>query len=318
MPRQREDISVQNVREQISLQTMFDKYGVRPIYLTDYAVASQADGYEPLRDVVASGRCEIGAHLQSWETPPFVEELGDRTSFNHNLPGWLQKEKLLRLTEAIATNIGVQPTAYRGGRYGIGEEIAWILEALNYQIDLTVLPGIDLRVNHGPDFRTTFNQPYWFGRNCNLLEIPLTAGFFGPLSGSSTISSSLYHLVSRPQLLNLHLPGLFARLGLFERITLTPEGISLEELKRLTRVFIRRGHRVFVFSYHSSSLIPGNTPYVRSTADLAQFIARIEAYFDFFFDHTGGVAMTPTEFRTMVLRREGLVRKDTQAVASVG
>ena len=122
--------TVKNVREQVLVHRIFDKFGVRPIYLVDYAVASQPDGYLPLRELADSHQCEIGAHVQSWENPPFAEELGDRTSFNHNLPAWLQKEKLHRMTEALCANIGVQPLTYRAGRYGVGEEIAWMLRSL--------------------------------------------------------------------------------------------------------------------------------------------------------------------------------------------
>jgi hypothetical protein len=313
-PRLRAHHSVQNVREQVGVQDMFDKFGVRPVYLVDYAVATQAEGYAPLRELVSSGRCEIGAHLQAWENPPFEEELGERTSFNHNLPGWLQKEKLLRLTEAIVLNIGVQPVSYRAGRYGVGEEIAWILQLLGYQIDLSVLPGIDLRRGHGPDFRWVFNRPYWFGRNRDLLEIPITAGFTGLLSKSAlpkVLKAELYDLLSRPSLSKAHLPGIFARLGLLERITLTPEGITIDEMKRLTRVLLARGHRVFTFSYHSSSLVPGNTPYVRSRADLECFVDSISAYLDFFFGETGGIAMTPSEFRAVVLRQTSAASTQT-------
>jgi hypothetical protein len=44
---------------------------------------------------------------------------------------------------------------------------------------------------------------------------------------------------------------------------------------------LRNGHRVFSFTYHSPSLAPGNTPYVRSAADLRAFLQRIERYLDF-------------------------------------
>jgi hypothetical protein len=303
-PRLRTHQSVQSVREQVSLQSMFEKFDIRPTYLVDYAVATQDAGYAPLREVVASASCEIGAHLQTWETPPFDEELGERTSFGQNLPAWLQKEKLVRLTEMINLNMGIRPVAYRAGRYGIGEEIAWILEALGYEIDLSVLPTFDLRGRHGPDFRRAFNQPYWFGRERDLVEIPITVGFSGLLSSGGLFrkfNSSLYNLISRPRLFRAHVPGALARLGLFERIRLTPEGVSLQELKRLTRALLACQHRVFTFSYHSSSLLPGNTPYVRSRKDLSQFVDRMEAFFDFFFAETGGVTMTASEFRVAAL-----------------
>jgi glycosyltransferase involved in cell wall biosynthesis len=307
-PRTRTGDTVKNVREQALVHRIFEKFGIRPIYLVDYAVATVAEGYLPLRDLVSSGKCEVGAHLQPWENPPFSELISGPTSFNQNLPAWLQKEKLLRLTEALRSNIGIQPVTYRAGRYGVGEEIAWILKSLGYRIDMSVVPGLDLRAQHGPDFRRVINRPYWFGPEDDLLEIPLTAGFCGLLSSRllpRQIASRSYDFLSQPGLRFAHGPGLFARLGLLERITLTPEGISLQEMKRLSHSLLSRGHRVFSLNYHSSSLLPGYTPYVRSVADRDRFLARIESYLDVFFGEYGGVAMTPTELRATIRKPDG-------------
>jgi hypothetical protein len=299
-------ISVRNLGQQAIAQDVFDRFGVRPAYLVDYAVATQAEGYEPIRTIHQSGRCEIGAHLQPWENPPFSEEFGARTSFNHNLPAWLQKAKLERLTEAIASTFGVTPLAYRAGRYGVGDEIAQTLLSLGYKIDLSVLPHHDLRRRHGPDFRDVLDQPYWFGPGRSLLEIPLTTGFSGLLArcgAPERFNASLYAAVSRPAGNEWHLPGVFARLGLLERITLTPEGMSIDELKRLTRLLLRKGRRVFTFSYHSSALLPGCTPYVRSAADLERMISTIEHYVRYFIEELGGISMTPMEFHALVTRQ---------------
>ncbi len=300
----RSHVSVRNLSHQAKAQDIFDRLNVHPIYLVDYAVATQPEGYEPIREILQSGRCEIGAHLQPWETPPFAEALSVRTSFNHNLPVWLQKEKLQRLTEVIGSAFGVQPVVYRAGRYGVGEEIVPILKSLGYQIDLSVLPGHDLRQRDGQDFRHAFNRPYWFGPDRKLLELPLTIAFAGLLARvgePQTFNASLYTALSRPDTVRLHLPGIFARLGLLERITLTPEGMSIQELKRLTRILLRCGQRVFTFSYHSSALLPGSTPYVRSRADLDRMIRTIEEYLHFFIDEVGGTTMTPVEFRATLV-----------------
>lgn len=296
----RTHMSVRNLSQQAMAQDIFDRLNVRPTYLVDYAVATQPEGYEPLRDILQSGRCEIGAHLQPWENPPFIEDLSIRTSFNHNLPAWLQKEKLGRLTDAIMHTFRMQPIVYRAGRYGVGEETASILESLGYQVDLSVLPGHDLRRREGPDFSRAFNQPYWFGQDRKLLEIPLTTVFAGLLARSGepqAFNASLYTALSRREAIRLHLPGVLARLGLLERITLTPEGMSIQELKRLTHILMRRGQRVFTFNYHSSALLPGSTPYVRSQVDLDCMLRTIEAYLHFFLDEIGGITMTPAEFR---------------------
>src|SRR6185437_7074269 len=87
-----------------------------------------------------------------------------------------------------------------------------------------------------------------------------------------------------------------------ERAKLTPEGTRLSEAKRLTRRLLRDyQHRVFVLSYHSPSLDPGHTPYVRTQRDLQAFLAWIEGYLDFFLNEIGGYATTPDVIRTRML-----------------
>src|ERR1700730_3449667 len=218
--------SVCKLRNQSIAQEIFDRFGVRPVYLVDYAVATQPEGYIPLREFVQSGRCEIGAHLHPWITPPFTEELSNRTSFSHNLPVWLQKEKLARLTDAIRSSFGVHPISWRAGRYGVGEEIAGILESLDYRIDMSVQPGIDMRRLHGPDFRQGIDRPYWFGGGSRLLEIPATPAFVCVLAHpalSKAVSIQLYDRLLRPPLVRMRGLGAFARLRLLDRIPLRPE-----------------------------------------------------------------------------------------------
>ena len=48
---------------------------------------------------------------------------------------------------------------------------------------------------------------------------------------------------------------------LVERLRLTPEGLTLADMKRQTRAALARGERYFMLTYHSSTLLPGVTPY---------------------------------------------------------
>ncbi len=124
-----------------------------------------------------------------------------------------------------------------------------------------------------------------------MLEIPVTTGLTGLLSRSGrTLPSALYTQISEA----LHIPGIFARLHVLNRIRLSPEGNSLVEAKRLTRTLRRRDdQQLFVLSYHSPSLLPGNTPYVRTQNDLREFLSWVEAYIEFFLDEIGGTPSTP-------------------------
>jgi hypothetical protein len=59
-----------------------------------------------------------------------------------------------------------------------------------------------------------------------------------------------------------------------------------------------RGHKVFVLTYHSPSLEPGNTPYVRTEADLAKFLRWLDEFYDYFTHEIGGVCATWREVRS--------------------
>jgi len=96
--------------------------------------------------------------------------------------------------------------------------------------------------------------------------------------------------------------GAAARLRLIERIRLSPEDYSEREMRRLTRVLLGDGIRVFVFSFHSPSVMPGGTPYVRSRPDLERFLDKCRRYFRFFIDELGGVPMTPLEIKSACMQ----------------
>jgi hypothetical protein len=99
--------------------------------------------------------------------------------------------------------------------------------------------------------------------------------------------------------LRLRVPGVLSRLGLLERIRLTPEGTTLAELRRLTDTTLAAGRRHLVFSYHSPSIVPGNTPYVRTDGDLHRFLALIEDYCEYFFCDCRGQPGTFDELRDL-------------------
>lgn len=283
--------SVKAMRCQVLAQRLFERYGIVPTYAVDYPVAHQEDGYRPLLEFLADGRCNVGAQLHPWVTPPIVEKINVRHSYPGNLPHDLEYEKLRQLTMKIEETFGTKPALYRAGRYGTGPNTARILHALGYRMDCSVLPWSDLTRQGGPDYGAISARPYWFGPNGGLLEIPVTVALLGVLR---SIGPWLFRAVSSPVAKACRLPGICARLGLLERIRLSPEGTRLSEAKRLTRALLRnQRHQVFVLSYHSPSLEPGHTPYVQTQRDLDRFLAWIEEYLLFFFEEIGGFAATP-------------------------
>jgi len=292
----RKAVGIKSAREQWRAHKIYDLYRVRPTYVLDYPVASQPDAYEAILDLIRGARAEIGAHLQPWDTPPILEELSDANSYPGNLPKELERAKLRTLTETIERNLGIRPRVYKAGRYGVGPATAGLLSEFGYEVDVSVLPGTDLSFQLGPDFSRCGARPYWFGSSDALLEVPLSIGFTGLFA---SFGVPLYSIVSRPELIKLHVPAILARLHLLDRITITPEGVSFAEQRRLTKSLLKKGHRVFCLTYHSPSLLPGNTPYVRTASDLDAFLGRIDQYIEFFMGEIGGRAVTPLEIKQM-------------------
>jgi len=291
-PLARENRSVCSIAAQPRAQDIFARYGIVPTYVIDHPVASNPESASLLREFQDSGRALIGAHLHPWVNPPDEEEVRADNSYPGNLPEALEEAKLRRLTETIEAATGRRPTVYKAGRYGLGPNTPKILAQLGYKVDLSIVPYTSFSDDGGPDFRAEHPLPRPLDGDGNLLALPLSVGFAGALS---RWGQRLYPLAAGRWGMRLHMPGVLARSRLLERIRLTPEGVDLDAQIRLTRALLRSGIRIFSYAYHSPSLAPGHTPYVRSEADLARFLESMDRYFDYFFNHLGGRAATPLE-----------------------
>ena len=294
-PFSRDASDVSSMAQQHMAHRVFERHGVVPLYLTDYPVASQDAGRAPLRELLRNGSCEVGAQMHPWVTPPFDELVCEHNSYAGNLPPALELEKARRLTDALAEAFGERPLIYRTGRFGVGPRTADILRHLGYLADTSVTPGWqpDREGNWGS--WGISSRPYWCDRDRSLMEIPVTGALVGRLAhryGAPLAPLAFHRLAGRTGL-----TGTLAHLGLLERIRLSPEGMTLEEAKRLVRTMVADGHRTFVLTYHSPSLAPGNTPYVRSAADLDFFLAWLDGFYSFFREEIRGRPVSWREVR---------------------
>jgi hypothetical protein len=292
---------VTSMAHQGPAQKLLNRHGVVPTYVVDYPVAAQREGYEPLLGWVQDGACEIGAQLHPWVNPPFDEAVTPHNSFPGNLPAELEAAKLQTLTDRIEATFNVRPRVYRAGRYGIGPNTASLLARAGYLVDSSIVPFTDMRLKHGPDFRAFRPHPYWFGPGERLLELPLTSGLVGSLG---TRAPWLHDLAEHGLGRALRLGAVLARTGALMRVRLTPEGVPVDEAIAATRVLYAQGLRVFTLSWHTPSLVPGHTPYVRNARDLSLFLDWLRRYLDFFFGELQGKASTPLSLRDAFLAQD--------------
>lgn len=266
-------------------QRYFERAGVSPIYLVDWPIVGDDRAVEILGAAQSRGDCEIGAQLHPWVNPPHDEDICTHNSYTGNLPPDLQRAKMTALRDAISERFAMRPIVYRAGRYGLGTETARMLADLGFRCDTSVRSGFDYRAGHGPDYRNAPLHPWWVRTAAGaVLEVPVTT-VFGGLLGK--FGQPVYHRVARN---GTHAGAALARLGLVERIALTPEGIPAERACKAVDIAVDLRLPVLNFSFHSPSLQPGNTPYVRSQADLDLFYR----WWDVVLDHLARRGVEPT------------------------
>jgi hypothetical protein len=293
-PHSRAATSVTAMRHIHRVQAICDMFDLHPCYVVDFPVVAQESGYGPVKEIRDDGRCSIGAHLHPWVTPPYEEEVNSWNSYPGNLPMALERAKLECLSEQIQDVFGEPATVYKAGRYGVGSNTGAILDALGYEVDVSPVAAFDLSADGGPNFERFPIEPWWHDERHRLLFVPGTAALVGGLGAAAL---PCYRIATRPWFEQLHIPGILARLRVVDRLRLSPEGYSLDEMKRLTRFLMMKGVRVFSISLHSPSAEPGNTPYVRTAAELEAFLHRLRDYFEFFFGELDGRTMSPLELR---------------------
>ena len=273
----RRRLCVENARALPRLQAVCDAFGVRPSYLVTHEMATREPSRSILRDLAATGRCEIGAHLHPWSSPPYREEdLVGRYPSQLDLASL--EAQLSELTSAIESSLGARPVSYRAGRHGFDTRSLRILEKLGYRIDTSVDPLFNETRKGGPSFAGAPVSPYWpshedvrVAGTSTVLEIPVSSATTPWLP--KALEARFTSMPAIPW------RGYFKRLGL-RAIWLRPSYSSVEDAKTLASTLVARGVPTLNMLFHSSELVPGGSPYNTSADDVDRFFSRLESIFE--------------------------------------
>ena len=279
------------------LHALFARHGVRPTYVITYPVATDRRSAGVLRQLVAGGDCEIGAHHHVWETPPCTSDDVSRHAYASTLPRRQFEDQLAALTEAIETGVGVRPVSYRSGRFGFSSDHVSALERLGYLVESSVAPLFYEAHKGGPEFVEAPLTPYFLAYDdairpgsSNLLEVPVSAGLNRWLPRRLQYA---YARAPRPYTTK----RLLRILGLVRLRWLRPSYSSLEDMVGLARDLARRGEPVLNLLFHSSEAIVGGSPYNRTQAELDAFCDRLEKFLAFAGGELHAEPVTFAEFR---------------------
>jgi len=275
---------VSNIGRLPELQKLFDRYRVKPTYLVSYPVAADKQSVSILRRMAEDDRCEVGAHLHPWNTPPFEEERSVRNTMLFHLEKNLQYRKLESLHEKIFENFRMEPVVFRSGRWGFDGTVAGNIHRLGYQVDSSVSPYINWENYHGPDFSGWSPEPKKIqvdpkgNPDAYLLEVPATIGF---LQSDFDFCNACLNTISNTGLKHLRLRGILDRLNLINKVWLSPETDDGGKMIRLAKTFMKKNYPILNLFFHSPSLQSGLTHFTKTREEAEELIRRIETFLEF-------------------------------------
>lgn len=278
--------TLENITQIPELQDLFDEFDVLPTYLVTYSVAADVRSAAILKKILDQGRCEIGMHCHPWHTPPLEEECTEWNSMLCNLPSDLQSRKLEHLHKTIVKSFNTSPVSFRAGRWGYGKEVAMSLYNLGYKVDSSILSLIDWTEAYGPNFSQIFPDPYRFNpeeiftlnTTGKLLEVPATIGF---TQTNFQLANDLFNVLRGNPIRRLRLIGVLDKLGLLNKVWLSPEQSSADDMIALVKTFMKKHAPLVNFFFHSPTLKAGLTSYVRTEGDKQEFMAKIRTFLTF-------------------------------------
>lgn len=290
-----ESVTIRNLDGIPRLQDLFDKYGVRPTYLLNYAFASNDKAVKYFREI--GDRCEIGAHMHPWNTPPLTPEEATVNEYPSNLPYERQYEKLKTVTEALKEAFGKSPLSYRAGRFGFNDDTKDILMRLGYLVDSSVSPMISWEDDNGPSYLDYRARPFWMTDGDNrLLQVPVSIGL------SRNIPEFLEGIYLRiPKFTRIR--GLLSRdyLNLLDLIWLYPSVNSEKEMVQLVEVMMKKSINVFNLFFHSSEIKAGESIYARTEEELNNYLRRLDMFLEYAVNKKGMKSVTLSEYREIYL-----------------
>lgn len=286
------EIATDNARYLPRFQRLCDRFGFKPVYLTNHEMATCDAFVEFGREVLTRGTGEIGMHLHAWNSPPLVPLTADDFRFQPYLieyPEPVMREKIRTLTGLLEERFGEKMVSHRAGRWAFDGRYAALLIEHGYRVDCSVTPGTSWRTvpgdpagSGGSDYTGFPADPYFVdpedisrpapaGR---LLEVPMTVR-----------ASWLY--CAAPWLYRIPLVRRYANrlsLGLgwlcpVQPTISAPVDRHLAAMLDVARAERHAGADYVEFMLHSSELMPGGSPKFRRTEDIELLYEQLEVLF---------------------------------------
>lgn len=302
------EITTENLKFLPRFQSLCERYGFRPTYLTNWEAAIDPAYQEFARDMLAREAGEVGLHIHSWNSPPISPLTDD--DFHHQpylteFPARLIEGKVRHLTGVLEEIFERKMLSHRGGRWAFNDVYARSLIANGYIVDCTVTPNVSWsRVpgapggSGGSDYSDAPETPYLFPVDvrpgeAQLLEAPMTILKRRRTPPERWLRRTLHRAED-------------------EALWMRPNGRNLSALLKVVDIVVAERRPYLQFTLHSSEFMPGGSPTFRTPRDIDRLYDHLEALFSKAQGHFGG--QTVSEFAEPC-RRELLARSELRASA---
>ena len=265
-------IRTDNTKYLPRFQNLCDKYGFKPTWLTNYEMMLDNDYVDFIKEVVNTGRGEIGMHLHAWSTPPeyCLKAETDSAPYLIEYPENIMEEKICSMTNIIKEKTGIVPISHRAGRWAMNETYFQLLKKYGYHYDCSVTPHINWNENQGQtaDSQGTDYSKY-SESPCKIegiLEIPVTIRYVHRVFGKDVNTAKgylkkLYHFIKG------------------KKIWLRPTGDNLEEMLWLVDYIEKSSDEYIMFMIHSSELMPMGSPTFKNEEDIERLYQDLDILF---------------------------------------
>ena len=304
------NIETSNARFLPRFQTLCEKYGFKPTYLTNYEMARDPYFIEFAADVIKRGAGEVGMHLHAWNTPPLTPLTADDYACRPYLieyPESIMRAKVAHMTELLETTFNIKIISHRAGRWSMDARYARILLEYGYRIDCSVTPHVswhhhkgDPGQSGGTDFSDYPEEAYFVDLdnlkcqgNSGLLELPMTI-----MNNSLPITNNLREKFRDGTVLRKVMDRLIPP----SISWLRPNGRNVEELNDVVRKAVLTGRDYIEFMLHSSEFMPGGSPTFKDENDIEKLYEDLDTLF--------GEIKKNFKGRTLREYGEMLIRKD--------
>lgn len=274
-------IKTENVFGLIKFQELCEKYGVIPIYLTDFEMVLDSRFVDYFKDKVKSNLCEIGIHPHARNIPPVIEfqEIPKGGAYLIEYPNDIMSLKFKTLKNKLESCFETKIKTHRAGRWALNKEYISILQDNGILFDCSVTPGINwqkcLGITGkigGSDYSNYSNGAFDL-EGTSIREFPV-----------SIFRNRILFFAQKVTLKNV----IKSAISLIKRrfVWCRPLNFgNLSDLKWCVRNVANSDLEYLEFMIHSSELMPGCNPNFVTDKDVNLLFKNIEQFFVYALKH---------------------------------